>query len=256
MMRRLGRMLRASSDTGPQLPAIAVAGALRSGTNYLRFLLEQNYKVTADFNAFGWKHSGVPVLAGDSGLAYPDVPLAYIVKDPYSFVVSLSRYHQRKVTMGHDISIDGGEDFASFLKGPVTIFDSQLAGSPKLRFANPVQYWNFVYWNLETLHPDRFRAAGFNYEDLIRDPGSVRKIEGVAKFQRRSEMLETPKNQLKRLGGKAIPATKSGYQGAEEFDAAYYAEKRYLESFTPSQLAFMRAEIDPWLMEKRNYETL
>lgn len=256
MMRRLRQLLQSPSGTQRELPVIAVAGALRSGTNYLKFLLEQNYEVTAGANAFGWKHAGVPVLARDSGLAYPDVPLAYIVKNPYSFVVSLSRYHQRKVTMGHEISIDGGEDFASFLISPVTIFDSQLAGTPKLRFANPVQYWNFIYWNLETLDQSRFRVAGFNYEDLICDPNSVRKIESVAKLQRRSEKLETPKNQLKRLGGGDIPVTKSGYESAEEFDAAYYAEKRYLESFTPTQLTFMGTEIDPWLMKRRGYETV
>ncbi len=256
MMRRLRRVLQGASKTETNLPVIAVAGALRSGTNYLKFLLEQNYAVTANSNVFGWKHAGVPVLASDSGLAYPDVPLAYIVKNPYSFVVSLSRYHQRRVTMGHKISIEGGLDFASFLTSPVTIFDSQLVGTPQLRFANPVQYWNFIYWNLEKLDTGRFRAAGFNYEDLICNPDRVRGIEAFAKFRRHSETLATPENQLRRLGGAAKPTTKAEYQKSEEFDAAYYAEKRYLDSFSSSQLAFMRAEIDPWLMTQRGYETI
>lgn len=256
MRRYLGRILLGPTNSEPELPIVAVVGALRSGTNYLKFLLEQNYEVTAASNAFGWKHAGVPVMAGDSGLAYPDIPLAYIVKNPYAFVVSLSRYHQRKVKLGHEISVEGGVDFASFLTNPITIFDSQLAGTPKLRFANPVQYWNFIYWNLETLDRARFRIVGFNYETLVCDPNTLYNIESLVKLRRRTEMLETPENQLKRLGGATVPTSKSGYQNGELFDAVYYAEKRYLDTFTPSQLTFMRTEIDPWLMTQRGYETI
>jgi len=256
MIGKLRRMLHGPFDVASDLQVVAVAGALRSGTNYLKFLLEQNYHVVAEFNAFGWKHAGVPVLAGKSGLAYPDMPLVYVVKGPYAFVVSLHRYHQRKLTEGHRISIDGGEDFDSFLSGPVTVFDSQSAGSPQMRFANPVQYWNFLYWNLETLDPVRFRVAGFNYEDLIADPDLLCRNQVVMKLRRRSEAVATPTNRLKRLGETAGSAAKTGYQSGESFDSAYYTEKRYLDSFTPAQLSFMRAEIDPWLMARRGYEII
>ena len=256
MMRRLLSRFRSASGTRQSRPAIAVAGALRSGTNYLKFLLEQNYDVTADFNAFGWKHAGVPVLADSAGLNYPDMPLTYIVKNPYATVVSLHRYHQRKVTQGQRISLEGAENFSDFLTSPVTVFDSRLDGTPQLRFANPVQYWNFVYWNLETLDRRRFRVIGFNYEDLIAEPQTIRDIESIARLERRSEVLTTPKNQLKRLQGAPMSEAKSGYESTEDFNSAYYTEKQYLESFTEPQLAFIRREIDPWLMERRRYEVL
>lgn len=256
MMRRLLSKFQGAPGDNQNRLAIAVAGVLRSGTNYLKYLLEENYDVTADFNAFGWKHAGVPVLAQSAGMSYPDIPLTYIVKNPYATVVSLHRYLQRKVNQGHKISLDGAEDFGDFLTSPVTVFDSQLQGTPQLRFANPVQYWNFVYWNLETLDREQFRVIGFNYEDLISDPSGIREVETLTKLKRRSDLLTTPKNQLKRLKGGPMSEAKSGSESSDAFDSAYYRDKQYLGSFSEQQLEFMRREIDPWLMKQRRYEIL
>ncbi len=238
----------------PVLTKIAVIGALRSGTNFLKYLLEHNFLVSADFNAFGWKHSGVPVLGSNSALDYPDVPLAYIVKNPYAFAVSLHRYHQRISTHGDRVSISGSEGWSAFLTNPIVIFDSQLAGSPQMRFANPMQYWNFLYWNLETLDKKRFSAVGFNYEDLIADPDTVRSIETVVRLRRRSVALAMPSNQMRRLGGGAAQTSIGEYETPERFDPDYYVEQRYLAPYTPEQLAFVRSEVSPWLMERRGYE--
>ena len=255
-MRRLLGRFQGEPKTGGDKTAIAVVGALRSGTNYLKYLLEQNFEVAADFNAFGWKHAGVPVLADSAGLHYPDLPLAYIVKNPYATVVSLHRYHQRKIKQGHVISLDGEEDFDAFLTSPVTVFDSQLQGSPQLRFANPVQYWNFVYWNLETLDRRRFQAIGFNYENLIVKPETILEMEKIKNLKRGARQLATPRNQLKRLKGTPMSEAVSGYETGEDFNAGYYTDKEYLDAFTPEQLEFMRRQVDPWLMQQRGYEIL
>ncbi len=256
MMRRLLGMIQGESNADRDKTVVAVVGALRSGTNYLKYLLEQNYDVTADFNAFGWKHAGVPVLADGTGFEYPDLPLTYIVKNPYATVVSLHRYHQRKVKQGHVISLAGEEDFNAFLTSPVTVFDSQLKGSPQLRFANPVQYWNFVYWNLETLDRQRFQAVGFNYEELIVEPEAIFKVEEITRLRRLSQEVATPTNQLKRLKGTPMSEAVSGYETGEDFNPAYYTDKHYLGSFNDEQLAFMRQQVDPWLMQQRGYEIL
>jgi hypothetical protein len=230
-------------------PVVSVSGALRCGTNFLKYMLERDYHVIVDINSFGWKHAGVPVLSADCGLTYPSVPLAYVVKNPYAFVVSMHRYNQRKFLEGHRISLEAHEEFGRFLTGPLVIYNSQLLGSPQLRFANPVQYWNFVYWNLETLDRARFRVVGFNYEDLIVDPAGLRRIEDVAPLRRRaSEVSAPPSNRLKR------GSTNSSVNVEKQrFDITYYTEERYLLSYTSEQLAFVRSEVDHWLMEKRNY---
>ncbi|MCE9630543.1 MAG: hypothetical protein K8S94_07480 [Planctomycetia bacterium] len=242
-----------SRQAADEVPRVAIMGGLRTGTNYLKFLLESNYVVRGEFNGFGWKHGGVPILPAGGPCAYPDIPLCYIVKNPFAFVRSLHSYHCRKRDQGHAISLVAAEPWDEFLTSPIVIFDSQLAGSPQLRFANPVHYWNFLYWNLETLDRQRFRVWGVNYEDLVADPQRLREIEGVAPLVRRHAEIVTPGNKLKRLGGGADVAAASGYETAERFDADAYMSAAYLDAFSEAQRAFIRAETDPWLIDRRGY---
>ena len=251
-MRRLARLL-GTGRAASRLPRVAVMGALRSGTNYLKFLLETNYVVRADFSAYGWKHGGVPVLPAGAPGTYPDVPLLYVVKNPYAFALSLHRYHRRARERGHAISLVAADAWDDFLVGPIEIFDSQLEGSPRMRFANPIQYWNFIYWNLETLDRGRFRACGLNYETLVADPTALRTIEAVAPLERRQTETRTPGHHLRRLGGGAIDIAPGAYETRDEFDARYYIDRRYLEAFSDAQASFVRAQADPWLMERRGY---
>lgn len=242
--------------TAEELPRVAVMGGLRTGTNYLKFLLESNYVVRAEFNGFGWKHGGVPILPAGGPASYLDMPLCYIVKNPFAFVLSLHRYHRRKREQGHAISLVAAEPWEEFLTSPIVIFDSQLPGSPQLRFANPVQYWNFLYWNLETLDRQRFRVWGVNYEDLVADPHRLREIERVAPLVRRHADLVTPGKQLKRLGGGPDAGAAGGYETEDRFDADAYTSAAYLDAFTDAQRAFVRAEADSWLIHRRGYAVL
>lgn len=253
-MKGLARFFQVAWVT-PGRRAVTVMGALRSGTNYLKFLLEANYFVRADFVSFGWKHGGVPVLPPGGPASYPEVPLFYIVKNPYAFALSLHRYHRRKCEQGHAISLSAAVSWEDFLIRPIEIYDSQLAGSPRMRFANPIQYWNFIYWNLETLDRGRFAVHGLNYESLVADPTTLREIEAVLPLERRQAETRTPGQHLQRLGGEAIDVGPGGYESRDGFDPAYYTDRRYLESFSAAQRSFVRVEADPWLMERRGYAT-
>lgn len=253
-MKRLMRFLP-FGGAAVKLPRVAVMGALRTGTNYLKFLLESNYFVRADFSPFGWKHGGVPIVQSGGPMAYPEVPLAYIVKNPFAFSISLHRYQRRKSEQGHAISLQGADAWDDFLVRPIEIFDSQLPGSPRMRFANPIQYWNFLYWNLETLDRSRFRVHGVNYERLVADPDALREIESAFSLVRRHATTVTPRNNLKRLGEAPIGVSPESYQTDDAFELAYYTEHRYLEAFSDAQRSFVRAEADPWIMERRGYAT-
>jgi hypothetical protein len=229
---------------------VSVLGAFRCGTNYLKFLLERNYDVRAHFSAYGWKHAGVPIFATGSGHEYPAMPVVFVVKNPYAFVLSLHKHliDNRKGMISH-------EAFDDFLRKPIVLFDSQLEKSPQLRFSNPVQYWNFVYWNLETLDRKRFSCVGFNYEDLLTNPLLVRQVEAVAALKRHGDEIHVPQNQMRRLGPSSSFDV-SKYETKESFDPHYYVERKYLDRLTPQQIAFVSAEADPWIMARRNYEIL
>ena len=244
----VSRGFASSNRSNDQMPKVAVLGALRCGTNYLKFLLESNYYVSAGFSEFGWKHAGVPIFNRGSGYEYPDVPLFYIVKNPYAFVVSLHRYYLalRRNIISHD-------EFGKFLTYPIVLHDSQLEHSPQMRFSNPIQYWNYVYWNLENLNKERFRAFGFNYEDLLEDPGGIKTMERSFRLKKKTEETVIPRNQLKRLSGVIAGVARGEYETDKSFDSSYYLEKKYLEDYSSEQLRFIRNEVDPWLMARRKY---
>lgn len=229
---------------------IAVLGAMRSGTNLVRRLVETHWEISAGFSSYGWKHSGVPIFSPDSGLPYPSVPILFVVKNPYAFVMSLFRYRMLAIRLGHRVSIEGGETLETFLVSPITVFDSQLLSSPRLRFANPIQYWNFVYCNLETLDPKAFRAQGINYEDLLADPETLRGVEKLAGLPAAPGPISLPAAATGRDTDKA--AMRGGGDGGA-FDASYYRDHRYLEELSPGQIAFIGDQVDPWLMQRRGY---
>lgn len=232
------------------LADISVLGAFRCGTNYVKYLLERNYRVNAHFSAFGWKHAGVPIFSGGSGFEYPAMPAVFVVKNPYAFTLSLHKHfiENRK-------GMIAPEAFDDFLRNPIVLFDSQLEGSPQLRFANPVQYWNFVYWNLETLDRKRFACTGFNYEDLVADPERIRGVELVAPLSRQTGEIMVPRNQMKRLGPNS-KLTVDEYETKQAFDRDYYVGRKYLDRLDPSQVAFISAEADPFIMQRRGYAIL
>jgi hypothetical protein len=245
-----GRKNREPAAEAETLTDICVLGAFRCGTNFVRYLLERNYQVTAHYSAFGWKHAGVPVFSDGSGLQYPKMPAVFVVKNPYAFVLSLHKHFvdNRKGMIAQT-------DFDAFLTRPIVLFDSQLAASPQMRFPNPVQYWNFVYWNLENLDRERFRCTGFNHEDLIAEPDRIREVENLGKFVRRTGEIVVPQNQMRRLGPNSR-LTIEEYETKETFDRAYYLERKYLDRLTSAQIAFISSEADPAVMQRRGYDIL
>lgn len=236
---------RTKAEAGA-VPKVATMGALRSGTNLVAGLLEKYWHLSTDFHAYGWKHAGVPVLAPTSALKYPETPIIWVCKNPHALMVSLHRYLMQAPN-GRGISLDGARDFAEFLRRPITIWDSRLKGSPRLRFGNPVQYWNFITWNLETLDSERFRVLGFNYEDVLADPQILAQVDQVLKLERREPgPIVLPTAPMARGRKKAAG-------GVGGFDVTAYTSQSYLASFTPDDLAFVAGQVDPWLMERRGY---
>lgn len=221
-------------------------GALRSGTNLIAQMLETHWPLQTDFHAYGWKHAGVPVLGPSSTLKYPNLPIVWVCKSPHALCVSMHRYLTSSQG-GSGISLSGASSFKEFLRTPITIWDSQLPASPRLRFSNPVQYWNDLTWNLETLDPARFRSVGFNYEDIVADPNVLRRIETVlTTHPRMKDALTLPDTKMARGKFKAK-------EGNTPFDAASVLSEAHLTAYSPNDLAFVAGEVDPWLMERRGY---
>ena len=227
---------------------IAVLGAFRTGTNYVRYLLESNYHCRARYDTFGWKHAGVGIFSKSSGIKYANQPVIYISKNPASFVASLYDYYLKV-----DRNIIAEKNWHDFLRGPIIIFDSKPDKSTQLRFSNPVQYWNFLYWNLSNLPKDKFISFGLRYESLIQNPeAEISTIAKHLKLRRISEQFNLPEKKLGRMKDKQLSTHKSSVS-ENAFDLNAYLNAEYLQRYSMDELEFINAETDQHLLSKLGY---
>ncbi len=230
-------------------PEIAVMGAFRTGTNYIRFLLEQNFECRVSYDAYGWKHGGVPILTRYSKLRYPRVPVVYAVKHPAAFISSLYDYFKSV-----DRNISASPEWENFLRKPLVIFDSNQESSSQMRFSNPMQYWNFIYWNLSTLPEDRIPTVGLRYETVLDDPQSVVELAAASLgLLRKSSPFQVPEGKLARMNDKQRFQSQKAVTD-EAFNASQYSENSYFRRYSKSDLNFLRAELDTQLLERFEYE--
>jgi len=232
-------------------PRIAVIGAMRSGTNLLTAVLRQHWHINVDESAYGWKHSGVPVFSPLSRFRYRPVPILLVTKNPYAFALSLFQYSDLDHNEVSRISIRGKRNFNEFLRSPIYIWDSQLPRSPEMRFSDPIEYWNFLNWNIVSLHPDRFRHLHFRYEDLLENPSILQQISKLTTAKRKSGEICLPAKTLKR--GKGVKTAKSE---DIEFDETFYREKKYLTHLNDEQITFITSRVDRELMARLGYDVI
>lgn len=233
----------------PRRPEIVVCGALRSGTNYLRFLLERNFTCRVSYHAYGWKHAGVPILHATTRMRYPDLPILFVVKNPHAFLVSLHHYRCR-----HDRNMIAPLAWQEFLRRPLVLYDRDRSKSPQLRFANPVQYWNQLYWNLAFLPADRFRVRGLRYEDLLAEP-QARASEAAAALglRRRAGDFLLPQDEVSRMKDRR-PSRRNPWTTGRPFDPGYYVRRDYLSHFSARDLDFVAGELDQTLVDHFGYD--
>ena len=206
---------------------IKTYGLLRSGTNYIRALFEWNTDAKVIFSTVGgWKH-GLPEIL--------DIPVLYLVKDPFALMVSLFNYSGP--TMQHS------KRWGDFLQGPMTIGD----GNQILTFENPVDYWNAMTANyLNTSGED---ALVLKYEYVLEDPERV-----VSELSEEFGLtvkpeFKVPENRMRRMGD----AGSEAYMINKPFDAGYYIDKRYMNQYGREDRGFMWDNLDVGLMEALDY---
>jgi len=233
----------------PHKSRVAVIGAMRSGTNLVTTLLVQHWHIRVDDGAYGWKHSGVPVFKHHSPFRYPKVPIILVTKDPYAFVLSMFKYSNSDTNAVKRISLRGSQIFDDFLRSPIYIWDSQLSGSPEMRFSDPIEYWNFLHWNIVSLNPKRFKVIQFRYEDILENPSILQRISAITKARQKLDEINLPANVLKRGNG-----SKQNKTYDREFNGSIYTHRKYLENLSSEQISFISARVDRSLMKTLGYD--
>ena len=152
-------------DSEAERATIAVVGVFRSGTNYLRSLLELNYRTQVTYNAYGWKHGLVPIVTRDSIVEYPKLPIVVLARNPFSAIEALFRY-----VVGAGANITCRTDWPGFLRERFIVYDKWNPDSPQLWFPNPVHYWTAMNWNYLSVGNPGHPVCFVRYEDLLADP--------------------------------------------------------------------------------------
>jgi hypothetical protein len=229
---------------------LAVLGCFRSGTNFAKTLLEQNFNCTIKNNVFGWKHGFVPIISNDSNAQcdffYDEA--FFITKNPFSFIVSLFNYHTQVLR-----NIIAPTDFNSFITSRIVMFDQSQEHSPQLRFSSPVELWNNMNWNYWSSH----RFVHIRYEKLVEQPQIVcEKAASKIGIIRTSSNFFVPEKKVKRINDAESIVHKEDYLSQENFDSNLYKQHTYMENFDLPSRNFVLDMVDDELIDKLGYSEM
>jgi hypothetical protein len=227
--------------------SVNLIGLFRSGTNYVRTLLEWNYDVTVNYDGYGWKHAVVPTFTNASRFTYPEGKTLVVVKNPYAVLLSWYKY---ATSNGRNIRGDTSS-FGAFIRNRIYYrddFNKSLA--PEYYFPNPVQMWNSVVWNHVSVAE---QTGGFivEYEDVLRSPeGTSARIAHKLGLNRKSDEFVHPQNVVRNMGDRGRRNERSRYVTKREFDSSYYLDKEYVREYCEDDLVFVTGSLDAEVIER------
>jgi hypothetical protein len=227
-------------------------GLHRSGTNFLRVILQENYRIKVLMNEGGWKH-GFFDLHRRLGR---EVHCMLCVKDPYAWLVSFYNYRHP----------DRDLLFSDFVRNPLTVLGPR-GQDDSIQAGNPVQLWVRMYEHWLSINLEAHRVFLFRYEDVLSEPTeSIQGLVGSLGLRRKESWCY----RLRRLAGLKpanpefyLPEIRLGalqdhYKGKHlrkgvAFDPSRYTQRKYLQSFTPDLFEFVNEHLDPRLLARLGY---
>jgi hypothetical protein len=225
------------------IPAFKLQGAFRSGSNYLLTLLERNYHVKIITNNGGWKHGPIPTLYENGVYVEHSTPVLLIIKQLLPWLVSMHNYS--KTTPGQK-NIQCGNEWPDFLRSVFIIKDGSQDNSPSYFYQNPMDYWNSINLNVQSLN----NCEIICYEDLLKDPQktcSVLQYKYQIKRKEANAEFFIPSNTAKRMGDDERTKRKE-YTTKKKFDRDYYLNEDWNTHFTPDQKRFVLSSANDLLL--------
>lgn len=240
------------TSLGPR-KEIALLGVFRSGTNYVRTVMEVNFECELTNTAYGWKHGFFPAADPRSRVKYPDLDVLVVVKDIHFSMFSLCNYFLN----GTPNIRSEAATLSEFLRARITISDEHNPHSPEFRFANPIQFYNTMNWHYASIRPrDGLQLAVLRYEDALRDPiGSssrVAEMFGLRKIER-DDGFFVPDNRTRDMGERRRTKTSDYLRKAPFGERDGYLRGEYMNAFSADDIAFINAEVDRELLRRLGY---
>ena len=147
----------------PQRPIVNVVGTFRSGTNLLKYLLEEYFETDVVFSKWYWKHALPP--ATRTRLPLPKrIPLVVLAKDPVEFNRSVCEFWRaRRPELGTDHTL------SEFIRKEFLVYDNAKKHTARYLFRDPTDYWNQFYFSYQNWPGVADRLQFVRIEDLIAD---------------------------------------------------------------------------------------
>jgi len=225
---------------------IKLYGIERSGTNYLAWLLNENFlDVRVLNNLLGWKHGTQPL---DETAANPE-----LWADPRWMARTVNPYWNQPSALADHVTNemtaavrDRTIRIVAIVKNPYAWYVSykrkwEDVPVEKWRIANACHLRMCCEWPL---------AAMVRYEDLLHDLDGTLAIVG-------QRLSLSPAHDVFRDCGVALrpqdDLTWQQQRDGEAFDATYYRERRYMDELTASEKRRIRKAATPKLMKALGY---
>ena len=191
-------------------------GIQRSGTNYMRAVFEMNTDCRVLANIGGFKHGKITnktdysqvktelskeeIAKIDSMLQQGKIPKIVIIRNPYSWIPSIARYLNKKITL----------------------------------YFIQEQLWKYIELNTHWVENCDYIIY---YEELLCCPDKIlQNCSKVLRINITSDKLILPDNVMQRGGD--IPAEKN--ISKTPFDADYILKERYMDKLTSDEIELIR----------------
>jgi hypothetical protein len=204
-------------------------GLPRSGTNYIKWFIENNYLAKVNVNKGGWKH-GFHVNSNKRSFS--------TVKNPYSWCVSvhafITKNFEQKTWCPFETELGEGSSIENFLLKKFIIKSDQESHE----FENPIHYWNLIIKNWI-----KFDIPILRYEDLLINP---HKSISCLKLKRVADL------ELKYVVCPGMEQTI--INRTCQFDFKYYSKKDYMNKINKRCIEITRYHVDKNTLRQLNYE--
>lgn len=208
---------------------VRIYGAFRSGTNYVKTLLEVNYDTWIRSRGGGFKHAPVPALfVGSAGWVRPPEPVIGVVKDPWSWLPSAWRYASGPGSNNFDCA----GTWEAFIRSPIWVYSGAFEGFPKYWYRTPVDYWIAMAASMSSSGNSVLR-----YEDVLDAPERACSVlaEKLG-LKRTTKDFVAPMTTTKR-GGDERQVRLEDYVTDVVFDKSYYQNREYMDWYSPEERA-------------------
>jgi hypothetical protein len=206
------------------MSAVKIHGLMRSGTNYLQFMVERNFGISAIINEYAWKHGGInPKLN-----AYHLI----VFKNIHAWLSSIYDYSQSSTFFPKSKN----KSLSEFIRSEFLF----LERGTEVKKDNPIQLYNLMHESWLSTECKK-EKLWIDYGNMISCPEKqMAKISSVIKKPLKNKKLVYPCRNVLPHEATTISASIVKNYKKEKF----YEQKEYMKRFLPDDLNFIESQLN------------